>query len=64
MAITIINDIEHLPFGTHVTIKVGKAQYIQAVSFGNKFGLCNGVVRTADEIKRNKWLVIRGWVYG
>ena len=60
--IIILNDIKHLPLGTNVTIRLNKTASMRAVSFGNKFGLCSGEFKTADEIKRKEWQVILGWI--
>lgn len=54
-------DIYDLPHGTQVTIAINKNAFMQAISFGDKFGLRNGAFYTAKEIEDNGWEVFLGW---
>ena len=56
-----ISDIDNLPFGTHITIKVNSYAAIRAVVFGKKFGLQSGEIKTPAEVKAANWEVYLGW---
>lgn len=57
----ILYDIENLPFGTQVRIILNNTDSMEAISFGDKFGLQNGEVKTAAEISEADWQVVLGW---
>ena len=59
--VVILYDIENLPFGTQVRIILNKTASMEAISFGDKFGLHSGEFKTAAEIKKAGWQVILGW---
>lgn len=59
--IMILYDIENLPFGTQVRIILNKTASMEAISFGDKFGLQSGEFKTAAEIRENEWQVVLGW---
>lgn len=60
-SIIILNDIKSIPFGTQVRIRLNKTATMEAVSFGDKFGLPSGEFKTAEEIEENGWQIILGW---
>lgn len=62
MAIMVLNDLKVIPFGTHVTIVLNKTARMEAVVFGNKFGLKSGAFKTAEEITEAGWQVVLGWI--
>lgn len=61
MQLIILDDIENLPLGTHVTIQLSATASMRAVSFGSNFGLASGRTETAETIRLRGWRVILGW---
>lgn len=59
--VMILYDIENLPFGTQVRIILNKTASMEAISFGDKFGLQSGEFKTAAEISEAGWQVVLGW---